>query len=165
MMISSYVDYTTVVLAANARTLACDAGFNLFNELSAVATSWGLRFSGLKTEWIGIGDMAWDPLELGGVLLAPVDDMRVLGYRINRHLNWSSHANHWLERGPGVRNRISTVCRRFGDRAGAGAWEAYRLFQGVYLPTVYYGLEFIGDYPDYMKWIQIHVNDTLCPIF
>ena len=64
-----------------------------------------------------------------------------------------------------MRNRISAVARRFGDVGGAGAWETYRLFQGVYLPTVYIGLEFVGDFGYYIKRIQVHVNDTLRHLF
>jgi len=90
----------------------------------------------------------WDAMRLGEVDLEPVEDMRILGYRLDRCLSWSCHVDYWLKRGLQVRNRISAVTRRFGDSGGAGAWEAFRLIQGAYLPTVYYSLEFVGDHKD-----------------
>jgi len=97
--------------------------------------------------------------------LQPVEDMRILGYRLDRRLSWSCHVDYWLRRGLQVRNRISAVTRRFGDSGGAGACEAFRLIQGAYLPTVYDGLEFVGDHKDLIKRIQIHVNDTFWHVF
>jgi len=164
-IVSSYVDDGVIAVAADSRELACSTGIELFTDCSRIASLRGLGFSALKTEWIGIGDVAWDPIDLQGLRLAPVDDLRVLGYRFNKHLNWSSHVDYWLRRGLEVRNRISAVTRRYGDSDGAGAWEALCLFRGAYLPTVYYGLEFVGNYPDYVARIQVHVNDTLRHIF
>lgn len=69
--------------------------------------------------------------------MALVDDLRILGYRFNKHLNWSGHVDYWLRRGLEVRNRISAVTRRYGDSDGARAWEALCLFRCAYLPTVY----------------------------
>ncbi|RPA94020.1 hypothetical protein L873DRAFT_1793302 [Choiromyces venosus 120613-1] len=76
-------------------------------------------------------------------------------------LNWSAHVNYWLARGVRVHNRILAISRRFGGFGGSGAWETFRLFQGAYLLTVYYGLEWLTDYKDYVARIQVHVNDTL----
>jgi len=160
-MVSSYVDDTTITIAADSRAMASAAPIELFEECSAVAAARGLNFSTLKTEWNGHGGLAWEPVVIGGVRLAPVENIRILGYRVNRYLNWSDHVRYRLKRGLGVRNRISAVTMRFGDSAGAGAWEAFRLFQGAYLPTVYYGLEFVANHSNYIKRIQIHVNDTL----
>jgi len=125
-MILSYVDDTTILVAADTQRQACTEGLRLFDLLSAAAASCGLGFSALKTEWIGFGDLSWGTIELGDVEPDPVEDMRVLGYRFNRHLNWSEHINYGLARGLAVRNRIFAVTRRFGDSAGAGAWEAFR---------------------------------------
>jgi len=35
----------------------------------------------------------------------------------------------------------------------------------AYIPTVYYGLEFVTDFPSYVKQIQVHVNDCLRSVF
>ncbi|RPA98027.1 hypothetical protein L873DRAFT_1915427 [Choiromyces venosus 120613-1] len=80
-------------------------------------------------------------------------------------LNWSAHINYWLAQGVGVRNRISAISRRFGSFGGSGVWEMFRLFQGAYLPTVYYGLEWLTNYKDYVARIQVHVNNTLRHLF
>jgi len=73
----------------------------------------------------------------------------------------SSHVSYWLERGLGVRKRISALGRRFGSDGGLDAWCTYRLFQAAYLPTGYFGLEFVTDISSYVKRIQVHVNDCL----
>ena len=39
------------------------------------------------------------------------------------------------------------------------------MIQAVYLPTVYYGLEFLTGYTPYVKEIQRHVNDTIRSLF
>ena len=165
IIVISYVDDAVIAVAASSQSLAKYIAAEIFEDCCNVARARGLDFAPLKTEWIGFGDLPWDPLGLGPAVLPPVEDMRVLGYRFNRHLNWSTHVDYWLRRGLGVRNRISAVTRRFGDTGGAGAWEAFRLVQGAYLPTVYFGLEFVGDYDRYVKRIQVHVNDTLRHVF
>ena len=104
-------------------------------------------------------------MDIDGELLTPVEDLRVLGYRFNVFLNMSSHVSYWLERGLGVRRRISALGRRFGSDGGLDARCTYRLFQAAYLPTVYYGLEFVTDYMPYVKRIQVHVNDCLQSLF
>ena len=80
-----------------------------------------------------------------GNVLEPVTALRVLGYQFNIFNNFSAHVLYWLERGLGVRNRISALGRRFGEGA-LDAWGTYRLIQAAYLPTVYYGLEFLTDH-------------------
>jgi len=104
-------------------------------------------------------------LDIDGEILTPVEDLRVLGYRFNVFLNMSSHVSYWLERGLGVRRRISALGRRFGRDGGLDAWCTYRLFQAAYLPTVYFGLEFVTDFSSYVKQIQVHVNDCLRSLF
>ena len=104
-------------------------------------------------------------MDIDGEILTPVEDLRVLGYRFNVFLNMSSHVSYWLERGLGVRRRISAFGRRFGSDGGLDAWCTYRLFQAAYLPTVYLGLEFVADLSSYVKRIQVHVNDCLRSLF
>jgi len=123
-MVSSYVDCTTITIAADSRAMASAAAIELFEECSAVAAAQGLNLSALHRQWNGLGVLAWEPVVIGGVRLAPVENITILGYRVNRYLNWSDYVRYWLKRGLVVRNRISAVTRRFGDSARAGAWEA-----------------------------------------
>ena len=165
VIVISYVDDAVIAVAADSQTLAMYIAAEVFEDCCRVAGARGLGFAALKTEWIGLGDLPWDPLSLEQNEVVPVEDMRVLSYRFNRYLNWSAHVGYWLKRGLVVRNRISAVTRRFGDVGGAGAWEAFRLIQGAYLPTVYFGLEFVTDCSQYVGRIQVHVNDTLRHVF
>jgi len=64
-----------------------------------------------------------------------------------------------------VRRRILVLGRRFGSDGGLDAWCTGHLFQAAYLPTVYYGLEFVTDYMLYVNRIQVHVNDCLRSLF
>src|SRR5207237_5230972 len=104
-------------------------------------------------------------MDLIGECILSSEDLPVLGYRFNVFLNFSTHVRYWLDRGLGVRKRIAALGRRYGSVGGLGAWETYRLVQAAYLPTVYYGLEFVSDYRSYVKQIQIHVNDCLRSVF
>ena len=65
------------------------------------------------------------------------------------------HVEYWLERGIGVKRRIVSLSWRYTCEGGLGEWECMRLIQGTYLPTVYYGLEFIADEDKLRKKIQI----------
>ena len=60
-----------------------------------------------------------------------------------------------------MRGRIAAIGKRYGSEGGIGSWECLRLIQGAYLPTIYYGLEFISHDKKPMKKIQIHVNNTV----
>jgi len=44
-----------------------------------------------------------------------VADLRILGYRLNVFLNMSSLVSYWLERGLGVRRRMTALVKRFGS--------------------------------------------------
>ncbi|RPB04414.1 hypothetical protein L873DRAFT_1799270 [Choiromyces venosus 120613-1] len=72
-----------------------------------------MGFSAIKTRWIGFGDDDWDAMMLRDTLLPPVKDLRILGYRFNRHLNWSAHVRYSLGRSLQARHRISALTRRF----------------------------------------------------
>jgi len=61
-------------------------------------------------------------LGFDGEMLKLGEDLRVLGYRFNVFLNMSSHVSYWLDRGLGVRRRISTLGRRFGSDGGLDGW-------------------------------------------
>jgi len=137
----------------------------VFKDSDRVARGRKMGFSTIKTKWIGFGETTWDDLDIDGELLTPVEDLRVLGYRFNVFLNMSSHVSYWLDKDLGIRKRISALGRRFGSDGGLDAWCTYHLFQAAYLPTVYYGLEFVTDYMSYVKRIQIHVHDCLRSLF
>ena len=164
-LVSSYVDDGVILVASDSRDLTRYTMAELFNDCNRVARGSKMRFSAIKTKWIGFGGTTWEDLDINGDILTPVEDLRVLGYRFNVFLNMSSHVSYWLERGLGVRRRISALGRRFGSDGGLDAWCTYCLFQATYLPTVCYGLEFVTDYTSYVKRIQVHVNDCLRSLF
>jgi len=165
MVVVSYMQDAVIAVAAESRALAKYVATEGFKNCCTVAGARNLGFPAIKTEWIGFGDLPLDALDLGDRFTGPVEVMRVLGYRFNSQLNWSAHVDYSLRHGRPFRNRISAVSSRFGDVSGAGVWETFGLFQGVYLPTVYIGLEFVGDFAPYVKRIKMHVNDTLRHLF
>ena len=150
-VVSSYVDDVVILLASDSRDLTRYMMAEIFPDCDRVGRGRKMGFSTIKTRWIGFGGTAWEDLDIDGELLTPVEDLRVLGYRFNVFLNMSSHVSYWLERGLGVRSRISALGRRFGSDGGLDAWCTYRLFQAAYLPTVYFGLESATDFSSYVK--------------
>lgn len=88
-------------------------------------------------------------------------EIRILGYRIENKRKWKGHVEYWTERGLGITRNISGVGRRYGSNGGVGAWECIRMIQSIYLPTVYYGMEFITDETSLIKRLQISINDTM----
>ncbi|RPA88908.1 hypothetical protein L873DRAFT_1796414 [Choiromyces venosus 120613-1] len=78
---------------------------------------------------------------LTGISVLEKGEVLVVEIIFNTALNWSAHVNYWLARG-------------FGGFRASGSWEMFRLFQGAYLLTVYYGLEWVADYKDYVARIQ-----------
>jgi len=164
-VVSSYVDNGDIFVASDSRDLTRYTMAELFKDYDRIARGRRMGVSTIKTKGIGFGRTASEDLDIDGELLTPVEDLRVLGYRFNVFLNMSSHVSYWLERGLGVRRRISALGRRFASDGGLDAWCTYRLFQAAYLPTVYFGLEFVTDYTSYVKRIQVHVNDCLRYLF
>jgi len=164
-VVSSFVDDGVILVASDSRDLTRYTMTELFKDCDRIARGRKMGFSAIKTKWIGFGGTTWEDLNIDGELLTPVEDLRVLGYRFNVFLNMSSHVSYWLDRGLGVRRRISALGRRFGSDGGLDAWCTYRLFQAAYLPTVYFGLEFVTDFSSYVKRIQVHVNDCLRSLF
>jgi len=164
-VVSSYVDDGVILVASDSRDLTRYTMAELFKDCDRVARGRKMRFSTIKTKWIGFGETTWQNLDIDGEILTPVEDLRVLGYRFNVFLNMSSHVAYWLDRGLGVRRRISALGRRFGSDGGLDALCTYRLFQAAYLPTVYFRLEFVTDFLLYVKRIQVHVNDCLRSLF
>jgi len=164
-VVSSYVDDGVILVASDSRDLTRYTMTEFLKDCDRIARGSKMAFSTIKTKWISFGGTTWEDLDIDGELLTPVEDLRVFGYRFNVFLNMSSHVSYWLERGLCVRRRISALGRRFGSDGGLDASCTYRLFQAAYLPTVYYGLEFVTDYTSYVKQIQVHVNDCLRSLF
>jgi len=108
-----------------------------------------------------MGKKRWNGLATGEGLIIPVDVIRILGYLLDMDGEVNGHTEYWLERGVGVRRRIASIGRRYGSKGGIGAWEYNRLIKSVYLPTVWYGLEFVAGDEKMLKKIQIHINDTI----
>jgi len=164
-VVSSYVDDGVILVTSHSRDLARYTMAEVFKDCDRIARGRKMGFSAIKTQWIGFGGTAWEDLDIDGELLTPVEDLCVLGYRFNVFFNMSSHVSYWLERGLGVRRRISALGRRLEHDGGLDAWCTYRLFQAAYLPTVYYVLEFVTHYMSYVKRIQVHLNDCLRSLF
>jgi len=120
-VVRSYVDDGVILVASDSRDLTRYTMAELFKDCDRVARGRKMGFSAIKTKWIGFGGTAWEDLDIDGEMLTPVEDLRVLGYRFNIFLNMSSHVSCWLERGLGVRRRISALGRRFGSDGGLDA--------------------------------------------
>lgn len=163
-LVVSYVDDAAIMVAADSRTMAVAALTETFEDCRRIAGARGMGFSVIKTKWIGFGDCAWDGMEIDGHCLMPEASLQVLGFYFNMYNNFSCHVKYWLERGLGVRRRIMAMGRRFGEGA-LGAYGTLELFRSTYLPTVYYGLEFLAGHRSYVKEIQRHVNDCIRSLF
>lgn len=163
-MVVSYVDDGAILIAADSMAMAKDGLVETYEDCNRIAVGRGMGFNVIKTKWIGFGDRAWDGLDLGGLVKEPLDCLRVLEFFFNMFNNISDHVGYWLKRGLDVRRRILVMGRRFGEN-GLGAYGTYRLFQAVYLPTVYYGLEFVAGHRRLVQQIQRHVNDCLRSLY
>ena len=64
-----------------------------------------------------------------------------------------------------MRRRITAVGRRFGSIGGVGAWEMWRLISAVFIPTIGYGVEWIGDDKKAVGTVQVHTNDCIRSMF
>jgi len=157
----SYVDDGTVLAATDSEDATKAELVKGYNMCSEVARNRGMGFSPAKVDWIGIGKGNWGDLVVDGNVKRMVKEVRVLGYRLDCDGKMGKHVEYWAERGIDVRRRIAAIGRRYGSERGIGSWECLRLIQGAYLPTIYYGLEFISSDVKLMKKVQVHVNDTI----
>ena len=157
----SYVDDGTVLAATRSVESTKDLLVRGYNECAVVAGKRGMGFSPAKVDWMRIGGGEWGDLVVDGNVKRMVKEIRVLGYRLDCDGKMGKHVEYWAERGVDVRRRIAAIGRRYGSQGGIGSWECLRLIQGAYLPTIYYGLEFIRHDKGLMKKIQVHVNDTI----
>ena len=161
----SFVDDGVVVVAGDTKEMVVGRMEEVFEDCVEVARGRGMCFSGLKTEWIGFGRDDWGVCKIGGCVVAPVDDLRVLGYRFGRNDGMDKHVEYWLKRGLETRGRISAIARRFGGQGGLGSWEVMRLVQGALLPVMEYGLEFVASDARAMHRIDVVVRDSLRSLF
>jgi len=157
----SYDDDGTVLAATSSLESTKDELVKGYNECSMVARNRGMGFSPAKVDWMGIGIGEWGDLTVNGNVKKMVKEIRVLGYRLDCEGKMGKHVEYWAERGVDVRRRIAAIGRRYGSEGGIGSWECLRLIKGAYLPTIYYGLEFIRHDEKLMKKVQVHVNDTI----
>jgi len=160
-LVSSYVDDGVILVATNDREQTMCIVEEVFKNCDRIGMFRGMGFSTIKTKRIGFGDRACDARIINGVLLEPVEELRVLCFYFNIANNFSSHVKYWLGRGLMMRRRIGAFGRRFGGSGGIDAFGIFRLIQAVYLRTVYYSLEWITDYGSYVKSIQTQVNHCI----
>jgi len=159
--VSSYVDDGTIAVAGSTQKIAMDLIMKLFEDCNRIAKLRNMSFALKKTEWMGMGKKRWNRLATEEGLIEPVDEIRILGYRLDMDGRMNVHTEYWLERGVGMRRRIASIGRRYGSKGGIGAWEYNRLIKSVYLPTVWYGQEFVAGDEKMLKKIQININDTI----
>ena len=160
-MVSSYVDNGVILVSTGNKEKTKQQIIECFEDCKKVATARGMDFSVKKLDWMGIGKGDWGTLEIKGEKLKTVKEIRILGYRIDTDRKWKGHMEYWTERGIGIRRNISGVGRRYGSEGGIGAWECLRLIKSTYMPTVYYGLEFMTKETSLVKRLQIMINDTI----
>jgi len=166
-MVSSYVDDGGILVATRKIESTKDR-FKLvecWEDCDKVAKSRGMGFASSKMDWIGFSEEDWGMLRIGEEELKEVKEIRILGYRMDKRRSMGVHMEYWSDRGIGVKRRIAGLGRRFGSHGGLGARECLRLIQGVYMPTVYYGLEFVSKDKKLIKEIQTNLNDTLRSTF
>jgi len=162
---ASYVDDGALMAAANDID-SCKAELTeRFKECRDIARGRGMGFDQTKVVWIGFGKESWGALDLGDCKKEGVGEIRILGYRMDKLRGMGGHVDYWMDRGVGVKRRIAGLGRRYGSEGGLGAWECVRLLKGVYLPTVYYGLEFVARDDKAMKRLEYGVRDTIRSTF
>jgi len=164
-MVSSYVDDGGILVATPDIESTKEGLVECWEDCNKVAKSRGMGFSSNKMDWIGFSEESWGTLRVGEEDLKEVKEIRILGYRMDKKRSMGVHMEYWLDRGIGVKRRIAALGRRFRSHGGLGARECVRLVQGVYMPTVYYGLEFVGKNKKLIKEIQTNLNDTLRSTF
>ena len=156
----SYVDDGMVVVAGASKEVCAMTLSETFDDMDRVARGRGMGFSVIKTDWLGFG-RGWDGIDFGNVRKEPVGVLRCLGFFFNVGNDFSSHIEYWTKRALGMRGRIAAVGRRFGSIRGVGAWELWRLISAVFVPTIGYGMEWIGDDQKVINTIHVHTNDCI----
>ena len=163
-LVSSYVDDSAVMVSGESREIVVSKMRELYEDCDRIARLRNMRFAARKVEWMGIGSGEWPDLWLGGEKKDMCKEIRILGYRWDVNGSIKAHVDYWIERAMGVRRRIAGVGRRYGSKGGLGGWEYTRLLQAAYLPTIWYGLEFVDD-PKLIKMIDVKINDTIRSLF
>jgi len=135
------------------------------SDCRRISQNIGMDFEVTKMEWLGFGREDWACITVDDEPLVPTKEIRILGYRFNTTGNDKAHADYWIARGLEVRRRINALGRRFGSHGGIGAWECIRLIKGVFIPTVWYGLELLNGEEKSLKSIQVAINDSIRSIF
>jgi len=160
----SYVDDGLVVVAGSSREVCAMMLSETFDDIDRVARGWGMSFSAIKTDWLGFGG-GWDGIDIGGVRKEPVELLRCLVFFFNVAGDLSSHVEYWTRRALDVRRRIAAIGRRFGSIGGIGAWELWRLISTIFVPTIGYCVEWIGDNKKAVDTLQVHTNDCIRSCF
>jgi len=163
-LVSSYVDDGGVMVSGANREIVVGKMQELFEECDRVGRKRNMKFVARKIEWMGMGEGVWPELWIGGEKKDMCREIRLLGYRLDVMGLMKQYVDYWMERAIGVRRRIAGVGRRYGSSGGSGAWEYTRLLQAAYLPTIWYGLEFVDD-PKLIKMIDVQINDKIRSLF
>jgi len=165
-MVSSDVDDGAMAAATNSTNETKRLLSDTFQECNRIANMRGMNFSSRKIEWIGMGKDDWGKLRVKEEKdKRMVEEIRILGYRVDKDGKMRGHVEYWTERGVGVKGRIAGLSRRFGSEGGLKTSECLRLIQGAYLLTVCYRLEFVNHDKKLTKMIQTFMNDTIRSTF
>lgn len=95
-MVSSYVDDGAILVATDSIEKTMATMEEYYNDCSKVAKGRGMAFSWSKSDWIGLGSSKkWGKLKLGkgGEEKDMVEEMRILGYRLDRKMTMREHMN------------------------------------------------------------------------
>jgi len=159
-----YVDNRLVIVAGASREVCAVVLSETFEDMDRVAQGRGMGFSAIKTDWLGFGG-GWDGMDIGGIRKEPVEVLRCLGFFFNVAGDFSSHVKYWTRRALDVRRLTAAVGRWFGSIGGIGAWELWRLISTVFVPTIGYSVEWIGDNKKAVETLQIHTNHCIRSCF
>jgi len=137
-MVSSYVDDGAIAAATNSTDETKRLLSDTFQECKSIANMRGMNFSSRKIEWIGIGKDDRRKLRVEEEEdKRMVEEIRILGYRVDKDGKMRGHVEYWTERGVGVKGRIAGLSRSFGSEGGLKTSKCLRLIQEAYLPMVY----------------------------
>ena len=84
-MVSSYVDDGVILVSTENKRKTKHQPVECFEDCKKIAKERGMDFSEKKLDWMGIGKGDWGKLEMGGIGLNMVKEIRILGYRIDNN--------------------------------------------------------------------------------
>ncbi|PWW73629.1 hypothetical protein C7212DRAFT_60401, partial [Tuber magnatum] len=106
-LVMSYVDNGVIVVAGESKVKVKWVMEETYGCCKEVAGKRGMGFGSAKTEWMGFGKKDWEKVDIGGMEVEEIKEIRILGYRFEKEGGWKSHVDCWADRGEGVIRRIN----------------------------------------------------------